>query len=60
MPSEKIELPPGFIWATATSAFQIEGAANEDGKQFANFNFIKMSLFRSWSKHLGRLHSLTE
>ena len=24
--------PPGFVWAVATSSFQIEGAAHEDGK----------------------------
>jgi beta-glucosidase len=27
-----LEFPPGFVWGCATAAYQIEGAANEDGR----------------------------
>ncbi len=31
-PAPHLNLPPGFLWGTSTSSYQIEGAANEDGR----------------------------
>src|ERR1700744_1272040 len=31
-PTEPAKFPAGFVWGTATSAYQIEGAVNDDGR----------------------------
>src|SRR5258707_15842685 len=30
--SSSLKFPGGFVWGTATSSYQIEGAVNEDGR----------------------------
>ncbi|MDN4162507.1 GH1 family beta-glucosidase [Nocardioides abyssi] len=32
MSSSEIQFPPGFLWGAATAAYQVEGAAAEDGR----------------------------
>jgi len=40
-----------FVWGTATAAFQVEGATNEDGKQ--------ASIWDVFSHKKGKIHDLT-
>jgi beta-glucosidase len=44
-----LRFPPKFLWGTATSAYQIEGAASEDGRE--------PSIWDTFSHTPGRVHN---
>lgn len=46
-PSPAYQFPPGFCWGAATAAYQIEGAAQEEGR--------KPSVWDTFSKQKGRV-----
>jgi beta-glucosidase len=45
----RIAFPPGFLWGAATAAYQIEGAAAEDGRG--------PSIWETFSHEPGRVHN---
>lgn len=45
--------PENFIWGAATSAYQIEGAAHEDGKGLSVWDTFCRQPGRVWNDHTG-------
>lgn len=40
---KKLKMPENFLWGSASAAYQIEGAAQEDGKSLSNWDeFVKI------------------
>ena len=40
VPQDSLSFPPGFLWGCATAAYQIEGAAREDGRGQTNWDIF--------------------
>ena len=46
-------VPPGFIWGVATASFQIEGAAQEDGRGESIWDRFCATPGKVWNGHDG-------
>jgi len=57
MSEHLLRFPEGFIWGTATSAYQIEGAVNEDGRGPSIWDTFCREPGKVWQGHTGDVAS---
>ena len=50
----QLTFPEGFLWGTATASYQIEGAANEDGRGPSIWDTFSDTPGKTWRGQSGR------
>ncbi|MDI3312489.1 MAG: family 1 glycosylhydrolase, partial [Thermoanaerobacterium sp.] len=48
-----IKFPKDFLWGTATSSYQIEGAVNEDGRTPSIWDTFSKTEGKTYNGHTG-------
>jgi beta-glucosidase len=51
----QLRFPDGFLWGTATASYQIEGAANEDGRGPSIWDTFSDTPGKTWRGQSGRV-----
>src|SRR5699024_12002109 len=53
-----VQFPSGFSWGVATAAYQVEGAATEDGRRDSIWDFLDRKSTRLNSSHVSTSYAV--